>query len=223
MTRNLRPARRGLLTFLCLALAGPLALAPAAAAKQLAPAPAPAATAAKNHTGAKAKPKRKARAKVSLLFALHAQSGSLTPQGDGRYELRLDAADQQVTIFSDRPYRFATAAPTAALVADWPTLFGDDPPNAALDLAQPDGAGNDLVVLTLDRPRLDGGTLIFSARLVKPSGKQRDQAERVVEHVPATFGSAAVFIDDFSAFVNSLVTTTAQVAKTVAPIVASLL
>ncbi len=124
----------------------------------------------------------------SLLFVMHAESGSLVRRSGNRYTLTLRDSARQTTWFADRPARDAGRVSTRSLVRGWSRLgFSADPPNAVLSTS---GNGAEDVVLELGRPRVHrpGLTLRIPARVLGPRPSRR--------HL--RFGLASLFIDNAS-------------------------
>ncbi len=118
------------------------------------------------------------------LFAMSAGSGSFA---DGRLSLE---GVPLVVYFSDRPYRQAGHMSVPDFLALWEANADDlakDPPNAAL--AVYDAGRDSHAVVVLDRPEAGEGTLSFRATILEDA-------------VPASFGTATLFIDAFPCAVN---------------------
>lgn len=119
---------------------------------------------------------------VQVLFALNADSATITKRSDG-YQLGVDGA-RDVLVFTDRPVRRAHRSTVAALVAHWHAMFGTDPPNAALSALTPDGRSVDIPVELRD-PQLRNGEVTFAIQ------------ELGVQHrLPGQLSHVALFIDD---------------------------
>src|SRR4051794_27193867 len=102
-------------------------------------------------------PKAAKERKISMLYALSAGSGTLTPEhGKGaRYRLTFGHLDRSVVWFSDRPARRSGAFPNRALTEAWNGLgFASDPPNAALVYTDASGRAGRTVIVELSHPRL---------------------------------------------------------------------
>jgi hypothetical protein len=118
---------------------------------------------------------------VSRLFVVNAEGGTFA---DGR--LTLTGVHPDTIWFDDRPARGAGRQPTVRFVAEWEQVngFAQDPPNALLQT----GSGQDSQAVVLRSPIWDEAsrTLIFDVTV--NSG--------VSTSFPASFGPAALFIDD---------------------------
>jgi hypothetical protein len=182
VTTTLHDKRFGLVAALCL-LSLALAIAPALGAGKAA---------------------KKARMQgISLLYALDAGTGTLTPRkGEGaEYKLTLKALDRSVTWFSDRPTRRSGSFPVADLAESWKGFgFAADPPNAALTYTDKAGDSGRTVILELSLLRYAKGTLSFAARVLDP---KRIKSPNLAQHAagadrkPApAFTEASVFLDD---------------------------
>ncbi len=124
----------------------------------------------------------------SLLFVMHAESGSMVRHSGNRYTLTLRDSARQTTWFADRPARDAGRIFTRSLVRGWSQLgFSADRPNAVLSTS---GKGFADVVLELGRPRMHrpGLTLKIPVRTLgrRPSSRR------------LSFGLASLFIDSAS-------------------------
>ena len=118
-------------------------------------------------------------AEVPYLFVLSAQSGSFSM---GRLTLN-DV--RYVIYFSNRPKRLAGHLPVARLLAQWdkgPDSFASDPPNALLSIFNETSSENP--VIELSRPQASDRSVSFDVRLLDG-------------HIPASFGPASLFIDEF--------------------------
>jgi hypothetical protein len=138
---------------------------------------------------------------VDLLYVLDATSGTLTRRpGKDLYVLTLKGTPNHVTAFSDRPDRLSFIQRRSSYFSAWQKSYANDPPNAALQLLRTTQQGRDradTVILTLQRPRIDGDTITFLARrLPTAAGGLSDHARRLLNTVPARFGSSSLFIDD---------------------------
>lgn len=138
---------------------------------------------------------------ASVLFALDARSGSLTPTPGhgGQYTLILRGIARGTTWFSDRPQRDAGSVTTRSLLGSWRRLgFVADAPNAAVVL---DGgrAARDTVALELRLRGHDDArrTARFSARVLKGLGPGLSHLnKRLDRRLPRHFAGASLFIDD---------------------------
>jgi microcystin-dependent protein len=122
----------------------------------------------------------------SLLFAVQADSGSLTKVSGSRYRLTLRGVSRQSIWFADRPARDTGRMLTRSLVRNWGGLgFVSDRPNALLSTF---GKGPDDVVIELGRPRLlrSGTTLKIRVRVL---GREKAGLRR-------RFGAASMVIDN---------------------------
>lgn len=144
--------------------------------------------------------------KISMLYALSASSGTLTPKhGKGaRYKLTLRHLDRSVVWFSDRPARRSGAFAVRALAEAWKGLgFAADPPNAALVYSDTSGRTGRTLIVELSHPRLAKGKLSFVARVLDPgSVTAPDLAAHAAgaEREPAsTLVDPTLFIDDTKA------------------------
>lgn len=160
--------------------------------------------------GAAAPTEPPADAAGSLLAVVDAAGGELTAtDGDagdvdadgGTYELTLTDVDPDVAWFSDRPQRHVGTFTVDQLAE---AFFTDQsPPNAALQ-AQPSGAGEpSLVIVEIFDPSWDESarTLTMQARVlgaedVGEGTALHERATQADEEVPASFGSAVLFVDD---------------------------
>jgi hypothetical protein len=138
----------------------------------------------------------------SVLLVASAESGTFEPSGDG-YRLSLAGVAPQLTWFDDRPARHAgTIDVQSALDA----LYDDgtpDPPNAALSVAGATRAEDQVVVVELTSPAWDAaaGSLSFGSRLLDQPKQGLDYyASRAAQTVPASFGAAALFIDNIFSY-----------------------
>lgn len=124
----------------------------------------------------------------SLLFVLHAESGSMVRRSGNRYTLTLRDPARQTTWFADRPARDAGRVLTRSLVRSWSRLgFAADRPNAVLSTS---GRGADDVVIELGRPRLDRPGLTMRIPVRTLGGRQPARRLR--------FGLASLFVDNAS-------------------------
>lgn len=150
--------------------------------------------------------KRPEMQKISLLYALNAGAGRLTPmKGKGaRYKLVLKGLDRNVTWFSDRPTRKSDSFPISGLAEAWKGFgFTADPPNAALTYTDKSGNSGRTVIVELTDPRYAKSKLSFVARVIDPeSVKSPNLAQHAAgaDHDPAhTLTDASLFIDDAEA------------------------
>jgi uncharacterized protein YjbI with pentapeptide repeats len=141
--------------------------------------------------------------KVSLLFALTAESGNLIPKkGSGaRYKLVLKSPDRNVTWFSDRPARKSGSFPISGLAGAWKGFgFAADPPNAALTYTDPGGKPGRTVIVELSHPRYSAGRLSFAARVLDPASVEEPN---LADHARAADRNPARHLTDASLFVDA--------------------
>jgi hypothetical protein len=99
--------------------------------------------------------------------------------------LRLVKVNPQTLYFSDRPNRVAGNLKMADYLKTWKEgrdSFGADPPNATLSVYEPGRADPTLVVVTLTKPVVDGGDLLYTYKIVEGT-------------MPASGGATSLFID----------------------------
>lgn len=129
------------------------------------------------------------------LFVQQVSGGSLEKSGK-RYRLVLEAPQQTIE-FSDRPARRGSSITTTGLVSRWEKYgFRSDPPNAALSINVTSNRA-DVFLLTLRRPRISRGRLIYAASPLKgaPSAGLRRFRKRADRVRVLGFGEASLFID----------------------------
>jgi hypothetical protein len=124
--------------------------------------------------------------------------GGTTSETDGGYVLTLTDVVPRAIWFEDRPARGTGTMPIDELVD---VFFDGDPPNAALEVFSEPAAGT-VIIVELSNPRYDAdqARLEFDARIlddeqIRATGLG-DHRERVTGDMPATFGAAALFLDD---------------------------
>lgn len=137
------------------------------------------------------------------LFALAADSGTVSADAAGDLTLTLDAPDPQLIQYADRPGRSAAWMPLDTFVAAWPVLFAGDPPNAVLSWA-PTSADHapGMLVLELGDPVLaaDGGSLVLSAIAAPVAGQDLLATDWPDRSVPLALGAPSLAIDGAAAF-----------------------
>ena len=133
--------------------------------------------------------------------------GVPVPGGGAPFLLTLEGHTGQTIYFSDRPERIVGAAPSDKFLPGL-GFTPANPPNAALVAEFKSGQG--VVVLKLIEPVYDvvSGTLIYGADTLQ--GYAGDNLAPVTkaeltERLPATFGAAALFIDDCPVYTNCAV------------------
>jgi uncharacterized protein YjbI with pentapeptide repeats len=141
--------------------------------------------------------------KVSLLYALNAGSGTLTPKKGKAsvYKLTLRGPDRDLVWFSDRPVRRSGSFPVSGLADSWKAFgFAADPPNAALTYSEKNGRVARTAIVELSHPEFAKGKLSFAARVLDPksvkdpnlayhaAGADRDPRR--------AFSNISLFIDD---------------------------
>jgi hypothetical protein len=135
--------------------------------------------------------------RTSYLFTLDAHSGTLTPEGGGRYRLELSKMHSSALYFTDRPVRQVGTLDPRRLFTG--LLRSDrDPPNLAINALNPKTGHQDVMGVTLLSARYDAAA--HTARLeVKalPQGPQSTREHNLTDVVlPAKFGHTSLFIDD---------------------------
>ena len=135
----------------------------------------------------------------SWLFSHTADSGEIRERSDGSLELVLRSFDEQLTAFTDRPFRDAKIEPVEWLVSQWDALFADSPPNAVLVEHDPDGATRSVVV-ELSTPQMSGGELTYGITVLDllPEGPLARVAGLSHENPVRSFEAVSLFIDDVS-------------------------
>jgi hypothetical protein len=132
------------------------------------------------------------------LFAQTGAGGALAPvKGqDDVYELTLTGVAPNVTEFTDRPVRQASAESLADFVESWEQRgFAQDPPNAALVLDQ-EAEDADTSVFELADPNYDEAAGELSYRATHVEGGTAALPEPDQDLVPPPkFGHAHLFID----------------------------
>ena len=119
------------------------------------------------------------------LYAISAAGGGIRRAGAG-LRITLRAPGRSVLQFADRPLRQAERLTLRELVRRWDALgFAQDPPNASLDVAGT--ADDETLALEIERPRLRGDSVEFTARVLS-GGDSRLARSR-------SFGAASLFID----------------------------
>ena len=119
------------------------------------------------------------------LYTISAAGGGIRRAGDG-LRITLRAPGRSVLQFADRPLRQAERLTLRELVRRWDALgFAQDPPNASLDVAGT--ADDETLALEIERPRLRGDSVEFTARVLS-GGDSRLARSR-------SFGAASLFID----------------------------
>lgn len=131
------------------------------------------------------------------LFSHTADSGEIRQRSDGSLELALRSFDENVTAFTDRPFRDAKIESVEWLVSSWNELFAESPPNAVLVEHDPDGAARSVVV-ELSSPQVSGGELTYAITVLEsvPEGRLSRVAGMSYENPVRAFGAVSLFIDD---------------------------
>lgn len=134
----------------------------------------------------------------SWLFTLTSTAGTFSTNTDGVSTLSLTGIDDHFTAFTDRPDRDASIISNEQFVQEWPSMFEASDPNAVLVEHEPSGK-SDSFVLTLSEPKLDAGTLTFTAEIVDAE----DHSDQIAgltasphSEPPASFTIVSLFIDD---------------------------
>jgi len=138
------------------------------------------------------------------LFLQSFQSGSIAPSGgdDGTFTVTLEHGLGQTVYFSDRPERVVGAAPTAEFIAGF-GFSPESPPNAAL-LVEDERGDTIIAVVELTNPAYDVATRTATydatelAEFTGGAGMAFHREPAGVSALPASFGSAHLFIDDCS-------------------------
>ena len=135
----------------------------------------------------------------SWLFSHTADAGEIRERSDGSLELVLRSVDEQVTAFTDRPFRDAKIESVEWLVSSWDELFADSPPNAVLVEHDPDGAARSVVV-ELSSPQVSGGELTYDIIVLDavPEGHLARVTGEPHESPVRSFDAVSLFIDDVS-------------------------
>jgi hypothetical protein len=128
-----------------------------------------------------------------------AVDGTPTPGGGASFLLTLEGHTGLTVYFSDRPDRIVGAMPTEPFLATL-GFSADNPPNAAL--IGEFQAGQGVVVVQLIEPVYDpeSETIVYGAEVLdayQGTNLEPVTREALVERLPATFGPAALFIDDW--------------------------
>lgn len=139
---------------------------------------------------------------LSTFFVISADRGSLVADGDGAFTLTLRDTDPDAIVFTDRPERFAGAAPVPEIVRRWKTAgLADDPPNAVVSVLDGKGRGAG-AAFELTHPKAGRRSVTFTAQPLKGFDAGTAVARPLSEglaasagKVPERFGSAALFID----------------------------
>ena len=144
--------------------------------------------------------------RVSLVYVVNADSGTLRPLPGRRFVLTLSRLERHGVWFSDRPTRRSGAFPARVLGAGWNGLgFVSHPPDAALVYSpNPDRAGS-TIILRLGRPRYTQrrNAMSFTAKWVDPSTVRSPnlagRARNASTSAPRRFENVSLFIDDGTA------------------------
>lgn len=139
---------------------------------------------------------------ISLLYALNADAGTLTPRkGKGAmYKLTLKGLDHSVTWFSDRPARRSSSFAVTGLPEAWKGFgFAADPPNAALTYIEEGGSSPRTVIVELSHPRYAKGRLSFAVRVLDP---KRVKNPNLAEHAASADGNPSRRLSDASLFID---------------------
>lgn len=121
---------------------------------------------------------------VQLLFV---QNGTGMEYDQAKGTLTLKGISNSTIFFADRPVRLAGQYETRAFLELWdegPDSFAKNPPNATLAVLEAGKPGLQDVVVTLRKPRMKGGDLIYDVKVIEGT-------------LPRTAGTAALFIDWF--------------------------
>jgi hypothetical protein len=137
-----------------------------------------------------------------MLFVQSFESGSIAAKdADGSaHVLTVRHGLGQTLAFSDRPGRIVDVVPTSRFL-DGLGFSPDNPPNAALVVHAADG-GIEVAVLELTNPTYDETTSTAAYDITLLAGDDASLGMRFEElatdfsALPATFGSAHLFIDD---------------------------
>jgi len=157
--------------FICLTVAGVLAVPSLSFAQNAITAPA-------SKTIGQAKPEM-----VPSLIVMNSRGASLQGQ-----TLTLTGVAPNSIVFADRPVRAAGHALTAHLLEEWTPSsdgsdnFAKDPPNATVSVLSKDGASVRDAVLVLKNPKLSGDQLTFEVQVLEGDLANAD-------------GPASIFID----------------------------
>jgi hypothetical protein len=137
--------------------------------------------------------------KERFMFVQSAHSGSFVPVAgnESLYNLTLMGISPTTIAFSDRPDRIVAQAPMQQFLNGL-NFSPNNPPNAAIEIM----GGNeteDVAVVELLDPAYDDAnqTLRYTARILEQANHSYAEFnERNDKKLPATFGPAALFIDD---------------------------
>lgn len=139
----------------------------------------------------------------SWLLSQTAETGTMTPNGDGTYQLVLDGVDPNVVAFTDRPDRDTAIMSVQNLASSWATMFASSAPNAVLVEHAPTGEANTVVVELFD-PKVNGNSMSYTAvvlfdenQTMAPDGFGMGMTQHV--EPPASFEFASLFIDSIYA------------------------
>jgi hypothetical protein len=163
--------------------------------------------------GAPASPTAAGEEKISVLYALTADAGTLVPE-DGsttQFTLTLNTTDAHTIWFSDRPAHIAGTMSTASFITDWAGFgFAADPPNVAIVLH--DAANEtDTLVAELTNPIFDDATDTFTASVTVQDKATDDAGNATFEQfgkegdpsLPTSFDSVSLFINDVAGTVEN--------------------
>ena len=148
--------------------------------------------------------------RISALYSLSADRGTLTPIGNKQFTLTLHATDTYAVWFSDRPARVSGTMATADLVTDWAGFgFVRTPPNVAIVLHDAPREG-DTLVAELTHPRYNPSSRTFTAHLRvidqvdQTDGTMAAHFARTADpSVPTKFSGVSLFVNDVSAQVRN--------------------
>ena len=140
-------------------------------------------------------------AEPSFMLVFHAQRGSLAPDANkpGAYNLTLRGTDRTAVFFSDRPQRLVGNIPVSLLTRKWSAMgFAADAPVAAavVNSGTPD---QQTLVVALDEPVWDDGTLTLSFSAVEADGLELAplafSGQQSGRQLPAAFTSIDLYLD----------------------------
>lgn len=139
---------------------------------------------------------------------VHAAQGTLTSGPAGASQLTLTGVDGSAALFTDKPQASAGSIQINDLLDDWTKNgFASNPPNAALVVVGGAGAGT-ASTLKLSNPQHSGTTITFTVQPASIQGNSnvvspiQQAAKTATGPAPASFGSAALFIDPLQDFMH---------------------
>jgi len=139
---------------------------------------------------------------VDDFLAVQANGGTIVKDG-ADLTLKLDHVDPHVGVYpDDDPGQPGTSLPLKKLVKQWDALgLAEQPPNAVVSVLDGTGAGT-ASAYTLSDPKVDRGSVSFTAKAVDDLAADPDVAPAITEdlaastgRVPEKFGKSATFID----------------------------